>query len=293
MQDNPLDALLRSKEELKIVRESLVDISLEEGFIKSVTDKISSSFSDSKETLTNNKNSLVEFLEGIGSISLIKDIRKINNNSEKLSKNVVYRLIDGHQIPTIVGLQTRLIFPVNLVNIELTHVVKNYAKTIDAIDTRLAKFIGDPEVRKSFKKPTKNIDSILNFNTSVKSSLNDMFNLNDIEDMKPLNKLIGNNSEYVTILSTINDTNDTIDDKFIIAVKKDVTVLSERLDIIYTIIKSKELLVTKETLSGLIDAVDAASNYISTISGLYYLHIQSSEVMLTVEKIYKKYENKK
>ena len=284
--------IIDDKNESKLLAE-MEYISLEEGFIKTVTSPFVKAFRAVDEKMVASKNVFLGFLENRGTLSLIKDVNKRRVSAVKLSRNVNYGLIDDISVRTIVGMQSRLIFIAKMNKEKLEYVDKNFSRQVNDIDTRLAKFIGDNEVRKSFRVPSSNLKEIRDFTNGVKKELGTHFSAKDVSDVKPLKNVIGNNNEYAEVFTLLKETNGIVTDKLLISVKKKTDKITERINVIYDILESKDLEVSKETLTGLIEAVDIMSEYITVISGIYYSHMKAMEVALGVHKVYIKFKDKK
>jgi hypothetical protein len=265
---------------------------MESGFVESITSPIVKLFTSTETALKARKNALVQFLENRGNLSLIKDINKRYSTAKRLKDQVRYSLVDVVNVQTVVGMKTRLIHVAKMNNTHLKYISETYDDHMDKIDTRLAKFIGSEDVRKSFRKPTKELEDIQTFISNVKNDLEENFDSKDILDKKPLGKIIGNNNEYLENFEVIMNTNKSITDKFLIKMKENANKLTKRIDVIQKMIEENKIMVTKETLKGLIEAVDLLSNYITIISSLYYSHMKTMETLLSVHNVYLMYKNK-
>jgi len=285
--------LINEDTKLEILNTEINNISLEGGFIQAVTGPIFTAFNNTSENLKEKKNFLLDFLESRGTLGLIKEVNKKRPKTRKIADGVNYRLIDTIRVQTISGMTTRLNSVVKMNKKALKNIVDNYDNNMDKVDTRLAMFIGDVEVRKSFRTPSDNLKNIDTFIKDVKNDLKENFDAKEVRDLRELKDIIGNNKEYIEVFDDLLEINNFITDKFLIKMKKRTNVLSERIDVIHDIIESKELIISKETLKGLIESVNTISEYISVISGVYYSHVKSLEVALKIDEIYRRFKDKK
>ncbi len=260
-------------------------IALEDGFIKNIKDKIYTFTTGISDKINTRTHGLKGFLYERGSIAEVKELNTFYKKFDKLTKDKTFEDLEFIQIPTIIGLEAPLVTLVKLNSRYFVDLRKNAFKYLDTIDTLIADFIGDSESRKSFKDRTKEIISLDNeFNIKLQEELAGIFNVRNKEEFINYGKMVRSKNELKEILHVVGIINETFSDKDLIKLNKEIVGIVKRIDSLIKLISMNEDDISKEALVNVVSALEVLSNYITSISNLYYIHVRTMDVLTKIRK---------
>lgn len=285
--------ILNLEEELVKMDIDINNVSLEDGFISNILDSAKNVFGSLTKKVTTiqstnvkNRTFIQKLLDERGELHLVNFIRKENKVASKTIEDVNFMTVEDRTIMTITGLNVRMIMVSNALVGFMEKASKNNETIMNNIDDRIARFIGNPEVRKSFRKPNNAVEEAIKFNKETMEFLEKSFDKTKLEETNSFKNLFGNNNEYVRVIENLVKSNEVFTEKQLLNISLTVSKINERVTVLHEILEQGEVVVSKESLQGLVSALDAVANYVTIISNLYYLNTKMIEVVMQAKKIY-------
>jgi len=277
--------LLAALEEKNINSTAYV-IAMEEGIFDTITSGILNTVQNTSKLISRKRSVLVDLLYSVGTLSEPKEIKKFLHKSNKIIDTVPYMDVADVLVPNFVGLQTDLKTLTKLVENYSVVVDKKAFKALDHIDTVISNFIGDEQTRTSFKQDKEITLLDDEFNKPFKKELQAMFDPKDKSETVKLSKLFKSNSDLKDTLTMLVKIDNSINDKDLLKLNKQVEKIKKKSDILLKLLESGEVKASKDALNNLVKSLDTTANFLTNLSNLWYTYSTIMNLALKVKEIY-------
>lgn len=232
------------------------------------------------------RNGIYDLVEFKGTLNSVKKVKKLNKNIDKTLEEVYVASFSKEVIPTVEGLKTRLpIFTAELKH--LFNEIHLYGLVmLEELDGRIADFIGNPDTRQAFIQLNSDVETAKRFNKEVVSFIQRNIN-NSGNEVDTLVNIVANNVEYKDSVRNIVDTVELFSNKDLSKIETVVSKIEDRFEILLKVLKNDKESMTKEAMEALVNTLDTLSSFLTNLSAIYYLHVRSIDVALTVNDLIK------
>ena len=258
----------------------------EVGILSSISQRLEMNISRYGSQYQALRNGLYNLVGYKGTIESIKKVRKLNKDIDKVLGDTYLASLGTEVIPTIEGLSTKLpIFTAELK--QLFSEINVYGITmLEELDSKIADFISNGDTRKAFIQLNSDIETANRFNKDAVAFIQRNIN-NTGNETATLSSIVGNNNEYKDSLKNIVDTINLFSNKDLSNIEKVVEKIEDRFDILIRVLKDKEENMTKESVEALVNTLDVLSKFLTNLSSIYYLHVRSLDLALTIKSLVK------
>jgi len=260
---------------------------VENGFVKNITHNSISYLQGTVDRIKKDRGFIINFIENLSGGLFITDTELAVVKVRKCYNTVKYTTLMEMDVPVLLGLSVDKVSFIELSMFDkkiMDEIVNDLIGNLDKIDTILAKFIGDQDIRLSFIPVTNDLSALKKFSSDVSKFLSAGFNKNSVTDSAKYKELFKNNGELFDSSITIGEADKIMTNSKTIKFNKIVIRIEGRIDALLELMTDHKEDITVESLNRAIDAVTTLAEYITTVANSMVLHRGLKDTILVISK---------
>ena len=209
----------------------------------------------------------LSYLDNLQNSDLISDISKKDYTEETfklLRDEVVYK------VP-----RSKTFYGVNDFYIESLHKLLKFDSYLEDSIKEIKRFRTKPKSRLSVAGPSLDTLAIETELKEIDKDKKKVFDVSDTSEYAKVGKYFGNVKTIHKNIDNMVDLDGEINDRYLHSMKVDVERLSSELKKLIDSLDKADTVISKEAMNSILLTATVAADYITSISNLYYIHIES------------------
>lgn len=215
-------------------------------------------------------------------INEFREIKKLKGKVDNIISKKKYENVMNIKIAGLAGLKS-LPTAANELPDLLDSVNENTLKGLEAVEDILAEFIADTDFRKSYAFKYSSMLGKLRENAMViDSKISSFVDLSIIADSMPIKEIIPNLQTLNLVYDKLYSAGEKTNTAQLSEINKKVFSISEKVDIIESIISTNPDSFSKTSVNGLADLLSEYSRQLKTHSLIYYLTAEVLKIYINI-----------